>query len=46
MNNLIQESVINFTKNLQLSEKIVNVDDLPWIPYDDETCQFKPLRLI
>lgn len=44
MNNLIQESVIKFSESFQLPEKIIHADDLPWIPYDDETCQFKPLR--
>lgn len=44
MNNLIQESIIKFSESFQLPEKIIHADDLPWIPYDDETCQFKPLR--
>lgn len=44
MNQLIQKSIIQFTDTFQLPERMIQTDDLPWIPYDDETCQFKPLR--
>ncbi|MGZ9583740.1 2,4'-dihydroxyacetophenone dioxygenase family protein [Paenibacillus marinisediminis] len=44
MNNLIQESVMHFAEKMQLAEKIFNVEELPWVPFDDGTCHFKPLR--
>lgn len=40
----IQQSMIQFTESFQLPERLIQADDIPWIPYDDETCQFKPLR--
>ncbi|MFD1357052.1 2,4'-dihydroxyacetophenone dioxygenase family protein [Fictibacillus halophilus] len=44
MNKLLDESLITFAENLQLPEKVVDTDTIPWIPYDDGNCYFKPLR--
>lgn len=44
MNKLLDETLINFAEKLQLPEKIVNSEDLPWVPFDDGPCHFKPLR--
>lgn len=38
MNQLINEAVIKLAENLQLPERVFNVDDLPWVPFDDGTC--------
>lgn len=44
MRNLIDEAVIKLAENLQLPEGVFNIEDLPWVPFDDGTCHFKPLR--
>lgn len=45
MNSLIEESVIKLAEKFQLPERIVNIDDLPWVPFtDNHSCCFKPLR--
>jgi len=46
MKQLIQDSVIQLAEQLQLPEKVVHHDDLPWVPFDEGemNCYFKPLR--
>ncbi|WP_127529645.1 2,4'-dihydroxyacetophenone dioxygenase family protein [Paenibacillus kobensis] len=45
MNDLISESVIRLAEKLQLPERLVHIEHLPWVPFnDEETCFFKPLR--
>lgn len=44
MNQLINEAIIKLAENLQLPERVFHIDDLPWVPFDDGTCYFKPLR--
>lgn len=45
MNDLIQESVIQLAENFQLPERIVNIEELPWVPFtENHSCHFKPLR--
>lgn len=44
MGNLIEDSVIRLADQFQLSERIIHTEDLPWVPFDDGTCHFKPLR--
>ncbi|MFD2328181.1 2,4'-dihydroxyacetophenone dioxygenase family protein [Cohnella sp. GCM10020058] len=46
MSHLINDAVIKLAESLQLSEKVFNIDELPWVPFDEGTanCYFKPLR--
>lgn len=45
MNNIIEESVIQLAERFQLPERVVNIEQLPWVPFtDNESCHFKPLR--
>ena len=46
MNRLVNEAVIELAEKLQLPERVFNIDDLPWVPFDDGevNCHFKPLR--
>lgn len=45
MNDLINESVIQLAEKFQLPEKIVNIEELPWVPFtENHSCHFKPLR--
>ncbi|WP_435165795.1 2,4'-dihydroxyacetophenone dioxygenase family protein [Paenibacillus glycanilyticus] len=45
MNPLIEESVIKLAERFQLPERIVNIEDLPWVPFtENHSCYFKPLR--
>jgi 2,4'-dihydroxyacetophenone dioxygenase len=46
MNPLINEAVIKLAETIQLPERIINIDDLPWVPFDEgePNCYFKPLR--
>jgi quercetin dioxygenase-like cupin family protein len=45
MNSLIEDSVIELAAKFQLPERIVNIEDLPWVPFtDNHSCYFKPLR--
>ncbi|WP_245850837.1 hypothetical protein [Paenibacillus herberti] len=45
MNDLIHESVIQLAEKLQLPEKVVNIDEMPWVPFtENHSCHFKPLR--
>lgn len=44
MNNLIDASIVKLAEKLQLPEKVVDTDGIPWIPFDEGTCHFKPLR--
>jgi 2,4'-dihydroxyacetophenone dioxygenase len=41
---IIEHSVIKLAEQFQLPERICNIDELPWVPFDDGTCHFKPLR--
>lgn len=40
----LDAELIQFAEKLQLPERIVDTEDMPWIPYDDGTCHFKPIR--
>jgi len=44
MGQLTNENVIKV--NIQLPERVFNIDDIPWVPFEDGevSCQFKPLR--
>jgi 2,4'-dihydroxyacetophenone dioxygenase len=45
MNGLIQDSVIQLAEKFQLPERIVNIEELPWVPFtENHSCHFKPLR--
>lgn len=46
MKPLITDAVIALAEKLQLPERIFNIDDLPWVPFDEGevNCHFKPLR--
>ncbi len=46
MGQLIKEAVIKLAEDLQLPEKVFNIDELPWVPFDEGevNCHFKPLR--
>ncbi|MUT65839.1 cupin [Paenibacillus sp. NEAU-GSW1] len=45
MNDIIHQSVIELAEKMQLPERIVNIGELPWVPFtDNESCFFKPLR--
>lgn len=45
MNYLIDESVIQLAEKFQLPERIVNIEELPWVPFtENHSCHFKPLR--
>ncbi|PWW06142.1 ChrR-like protein with cupin domain [Paenibacillus cellulosilyticus] len=45
MTNIIDEAVIQLAERFQLPERVVNIEELPWVPFTDhESCYFKPLR--
>ncbi|MFC5471891.1 2,4'-dihydroxyacetophenone dioxygenase family protein [Cohnella suwonensis] len=46
MSNLIEDSVILLAEQFQLPERVFNIDELPWVPFDqgNANCFFKPLR--
>lgn len=47
MNQLVQDSIIKLAETIQLPERVVHVEDLPWVPFDggkEANCYFKPLR--
>lgn len=45
MNYLIDEPVIQLAEKFQLPERIVNIEELPWVPFtENHSCHFKPLR--
>ncbi|OPA73851.1 cupin [Paenibacillus selenitireducens] len=46
MNPLIQEAVIKLAESIQLPERVVHLDENPWVPFDEVevNCHFKPLR--
>jgi len=47
MNQLINDEIIKLAEQLQLPERVINIDDLPWVPFDqgeEKNCFFKPLR--
>ncbi|WP_082361228.1 2,4'-dihydroxyacetophenone dioxygenase family protein [Bacillus sp. FJAT-28004] len=42
---LIDETVVKLAEAFQLPERIFQIDDLPWVPFNENhTCYFKPLR--
>jgi 2,4'-dihydroxyacetophenone dioxygenase len=44
MSNLIDNSIIKLAEQFQLPERVINIEDLPWVPFDHGNCHFKPLR--
>jgi len=44
MNKIVEDVLVKFVEELELPEKVVNIEDLPWIPFDEDSCHFKPLR--
>ncbi|URN93788.1 MAG: 2,4'-dihydroxyacetophenone dioxygenase family protein [Candidatus Pristimantibacillus lignocellulolyticus] len=46
MNQLINDAVVKLAESMQLPERVFNIDDLPWVPFDEGevNCHFKPLR--
>lgn len=45
MNDLIQASVIQLAEKLQLPERVISIEGLPWVSFtDNHSCFFKPLR--
>lgn len=44
MSDIINDSVIQFAEQFQLPERVLNIDELPWVPFDGGTCHFRPLR--
>lgn len=46
MEQLINDAVIRLAEYIQLPERVFNIDDLPWVPFDEgeANCHFKPLR--
>lgn len=44
MNPIMGDAMIAFANQFQLPERVVNIDQLPWVAFDDGTCHFKPLR--
>lgn len=44
MKSSIEDAVLKLAVQLQLPERVFNIDDLPWVPFDDGKCHFKPLR--
>lgn len=47
MNKLVNDTVIELAERFQLPERVLHIDDLPWVPFDEGevvNCYFKPLR--
>ncbi|MBW7476919.1 2,4'-dihydroxyacetophenone dioxygenase family protein [Paenibacillus oenotherae] len=44
MGRFIDNELIKLAEQMQLPERIVHMDDVPWVPFDDGACHFKPLR--
>jgi 2,4'-dihydroxyacetophenone dioxygenase len=44
MNELLDTDLIHFAEKLQLPEIVVDTENMPWVPFDDGTCHFKPVR--
>lgn len=46
MNQIIKDSVIQLAERLQLPERAIHIEELPWVPFNEGevTCYFKPLR--
>ena len=40
MKKIVEDVLVQFVEDLQLPEKVVNIEDLPWIPFDDDSCHF------
>lgn len=41
---LLDRDLIYFAEKLQLPELVVDTNDMPWVPFDEKTCHFKPVR--
>jgi hypothetical protein len=42
---LVDNSLIKFAEKLQLPERVVDTEDMLWVPFDDsKNCYFKPIR--
>jgi 2,4'-dihydroxyacetophenone dioxygenase len=41
---LLDPDLIHFAEKLQLPEIVVDTKDMPWVPFDEKTCHFKPVR--
>ncbi|RZT23442.1 2,4'-dihydroxyacetophenone dioxygenase family protein [Fictibacillus sp. BK138] len=44
MKELLDPDLIQFAEKLQLPEIVVDTKDMPWVPFDEKTCHFKPVR--
>ncbi|WNB90894.1 2,4'-dihydroxyacetophenone dioxygenase family protein [Bacillus sp. NEB1478] len=45
MNKLVDDGLIKFAEILQLPERVVDTEEMPWIPFEEnEVCHFKPIR--
>ncbi|MBM7569264.1 2,4'-dihydroxyacetophenone dioxygenase family protein [Paenibacillus sacheonensis] len=45
MKDLIPDTIIRFAEKFQLPERVVDSEELPWVPFtDNHSCYFKPLR--
>lgn len=44
MNKLIDDSIIKLAEQYQLSERVIDIEELPWVPFDHGNCHFKPVR--
>ncbi|WP_226537270.1 2,4'-dihydroxyacetophenone dioxygenase family protein [Fictibacillus halophilus] len=44
MKELLDPDLIHFAEKLQLPEIVVDTKDMPWVPFDEKTCHFKPVR--
>lgn len=44
VNKLIDEKLIKFAEELQLPDRVFDTEEIHWIPFDDGTCHFKPVR--
>jgi 2,4'-dihydroxyacetophenone dioxygenase len=41
---LLDSDLIHFAEKLQLPEIVVDTKDMIWVPFDEKTCHFKPVR--
>lgn len=44
MKELLDPDLIHFAEKLQLPEIVVDTKYMPWVPFDEKTCHFKPVR--
>lgn len=41
MSKLVDDQLIGFAESLQLPDRVVQTDDIPWIPFvEDKSCHF------